>query len=163
MRKRPNGMRIFYRTESAENTECTCQTRGFEHDAKENACAARLTPEAHRRKTRRLDGVVWLRGDKRPQNPGLGNELHYYRDDRGLEVDAIVERQGQWAGIEIKLSDTKVDDGAASLIALRNKMLANPAARHAEPAFMAVVVGRGSIAYTRRDDVLVIPAALLGA
>lgn len=95
--------------------------------------------------------------------PGLGNEIRYYRDDRGLEVDAIVEHQGQWAGVEIKLSDTKVDDGAANLIALRDKVLANPAARNAEPAFLAVVVGRRSIAYTRKDGVLVIPAALLGA
>lgn len=94
---------------------------------------------------------------------GLGNDVRYYRDDHGLEVDAIVEYRGQWAGIEIKLSDTKVDDGAANLVALRNKVLANPAARNAEPAFLAVVVGRGSLAYTRDDGVLVIPAALLGA
>ena len=40
---------------------------------------------------------------------GLGNSLSYYRDENGLEVDAIVEHAGQWAGIEIKLSDTKAD------------------------------------------------------
>ncbi len=94
---------------------------------------------------------------------GLGNEVFYYRDDKGLEVDAIVECGGRWAGIEVKLSDTKVDEGAANLKKLRDKMLANPAARNAEPAFLAVVVGRGSLAYTRSDGVLVIPAALLGA
>ena len=93
---------------------------------------------------------------------GIGNGVYYYRDDRGLEVDAIVECNGQWAGIEIKLSDTKVDDGAANLLALRKKVLANPAAKNAEPAFLAVVVGRGSFAYTRDDGVMVIPAALLG-
>lgn len=94
---------------------------------------------------------------------GLGNSLHYYRDDKGLEVDAIVEYQGAWAGIEIKLSDTKADDGAKNLLRLRNKVLANPANRNAEPAFLAVVVGRGNFAYTRPDGVMVIPAALLGA
>lgn len=89
--------------------------------------------------------------------------MFYYRDERGLEVDIIVEHDGRWAGIEVKLSDTKADDGAASLLALRKKMLSNPAARNAEPAFLAVVVGRGNLAYTRDDGVLVIPAALLGA
>ena len=94
---------------------------------------------------------------------GLGNELHYYRDDQGLEVDAIIEYGGLWGGVEVKLSDTKADEGAASLKKLRGKMTANPAARNAEPAFLAVVVGRGNLAYTRDDGVMVIPAALLGA
>lgn len=95
--------------------------------------------------------------------PGLGNSLHYYRDDKGLEVDAIVESAGRWAGIEIKLSETKVDDGAKSLIALRKKVAVNSAARNAEPAFLAVVVGKGSLAYRRSDGVFVIPITLLGA
>lgn len=94
---------------------------------------------------------------------GLGNRLFYYRDDKGLEVDAILEYRGSWAGIEVKLSDTKVDEGAKNLVRLRNKVLANPANRNAEPAFLAVVVGRGSLAYMRSDGVMVIPAALLGA
>ena len=94
---------------------------------------------------------------------GLGNALSYYRDDSGLEVDVIVEHGGRWAGIEIKLSDTKADEGARSLIALRRKVLANPAAQNSEPAFLAVIVGRGSLSYTRDDGVMVIPAALLGA
>ena len=38
---------------------------------------------------------------------GLGNSLSYYRDDSGLEVDAIVEHGGRWAGVEVKLSDTR--------------------------------------------------------
>ena len=94
---------------------------------------------------------------------GLGNELHYYRDDQGLEVDAVVECGGRWGGVEVKLSDAKADEGAASLKKLRDKVTANPVARNAEPAFLAVVVGRGNLAYTRDDGVMVIPAALLGA
>ena len=94
---------------------------------------------------------------------GIGNDVRYYRDDAGLEVDAIIECQGSWAGVEIKLSDTKADEGARNLIALRRKVLSSPAARNAEPAFLAVVVGRGNLAYTRDDGVMVIPAALLGA
>ena len=94
---------------------------------------------------------------------GIGNNVYYYRDDKGLEVDLIAERQGRWGAIEVKLSDTKVDDGARNLKALERKVLANPAAKNAAPAFLAVVVGRGSLAYMRDDGVAVIPAAMLTA
>lgn len=93
---------------------------------------------------------------------GLGNSLSYYRDDSGLEVDAIVEHGGRWAGIEIKPSDTKADEGAKSLLALKKKVPSNPAARNSEPTFLAVVVSRGNLSYTRDDGVMVIPASLLG-
>lgn len=65
--------------------------------------------------------------------------------------------------IEVKLSDAKADDGARNLKALERKVLSNPAAQNAAPAFLAVVVGKGSIAYTRDDGVAVIPMAALGA
>ena len=94
---------------------------------------------------------------------GLGTGLSYYRDDKGLEVDAIMEYDGNWAGIEIKLSDAKADEGAANLIALRNKVLANPAARNSEPAFLAVVVGKSTLANRRDDGVYVLPISALGA
>lgn len=94
---------------------------------------------------------------------GVGNRVSYYRDDKGLEVDAIIEYAGGWAGIEIKLSDSKVDEAAASLLRLRNKLARNVSAQYAEPLFLAVVVGRGSLAYRRADGVYVIPAATLGA
>ncbi len=42
-------------------------------------------------------------------------------------------------------------------------MLSNPAAQNAAPEFLAVVVGKGSIANTRDDGVAVIPMAALGA
>ena len=91
----------------------------------------------------------------------LDDKLSYYRDDKGLEVDAIVEHAGAWAGIEIKLSDTKVDEAAESLLRLKRKVAGNAAARNPEPAFLAVVVGRGALAYQRPDGIYVIPAATL--
>lgn len=94
---------------------------------------------------------------------GADNGLFYYRDDKGLEVDAIIEHEGTWAGIEIKLSDTKVEEGAKNLTRLRNKVLANPAAHNEEPVFLAVVVGVGSLAYRRADGVYVMPISTLGA
>ena len=94
---------------------------------------------------------------------GLGNAVKYYRDDKGLEVDAVVEYANGWAGIEIKLSDTKVEEGARNLVRLRDKLARNTALRNPAPLFLAVIVGRGSLAYRRDDGVYVIPAGVLGA
>ena len=53
--------------------------------------------------------------------------LHYYRDSDGLEIDAVIElRDGRWAGIEVKLGESGVAAGAASLNRLRRKVAANP-------------------------------------
>lgn len=84
---------------------------------------------------------------------GVDNSVHYFRDEKGLEVDLVVEHDGRWGAIEVKLSDAKADDGARNLKALERKVLSNPAAQNAAPAFLAVVVGKGSIAYTRDDGV----------
>lgn len=105
--------------------------------------------------------------------PGTANRLCFYRDDKDLEVDAIVEYGTKWAAIEIKLSDVKVDRAAESLLRLRRKVVENPAAQNPavqglagqnpEPAFLAVVTGRSTMAYRRKDGVYVIPAACLTA
>lgn len=92
---------------------------------------------------------------------GLGNQVSYYRDEKGLEVDFIVEHAGAWAGIEAKLSDAKIDQAAKNLVRLKDKVSGNPAARNAEPAFLAVLVGAGTMAYRRPDGVYVIPVAML--
>lgn len=98
--------------------------------------------------------------------PGAGPDpLHYYRDSDGLEVDAIVElRDGRWAGFEVKLGESGVAAGAASLNRLRRKVAANPAARNPDPSFMAVLTGAGEFArYDAEADVYVIPLTALGA
>lgn len=73
---------------------------------------------------------------------GVDNSVHYFRDEKGLEVDLIVEHDGRWGAIEVKLSDAKADDGARNLKALERKVLSNLAAQNAAPAFLAVVVGK---------------------
>jgi predicted AAA+ superfamily ATPase len=93
--------------------------------------------------------------------PGLGNRMSYYRDDKGLEVDIVLEKGTAWAGIEVKLSEAKVDQAAENLLRLREKITRNKAARVPEPAFLAVVVGAGNLAYRRPDGVFVLPIATL--
>lgn len=50
------------------------------------------------------------------------------------------------AGIEVKLGESEVSDGIASLDRLRNKVRLNPAARNREPSFMAVVTASSPFA-----------------
>lgn len=43
------------------------------------------------------------------ESMGGTNRIAYYRDEKGLEVDVILELvDGRWAAVEIKLSDLKV-------------------------------------------------------
>ena len=97
--------------------------------------------------------------------PDIGMEpLRYYHDDSGLECDAIIElADGRWAGIEIKSSQDKVDQAAANLNRLKNKLLKNPQARAKAPEFLAVLIGVGDFAYQREDGIYVIPVRALGA
>ena len=95
--------------------------------------------------------------------PGT-NPLRYYRDDVGLEVDAVVEQaDGSWGAFEIKTSMAKVDDGAAGLLRMREKLSKDALGRTPAPAFLAVLVGVGEAAYRRSDGVYVIPIRALGA
>ena len=94
---------------------------------------------------------------------GVANCVCYYRDDKGLEVDAFLECGAKWAAIEVKLSDVKVDQAAEALLRLRRKVVENPAAQNVEPAFMAVITGKSTLAYRRKDGIYVIPAACLTA
>ena len=90
--------------------------------------------------------------------------LRYYRDSDGLEVDCIIElRDGRWAGIEIKLGENKVVEGAATLRRLQNKIAANPLARNPEPSFLAVIVGAAEMArFDRENGVYILPITALG-
>ena len=65
--------------------------------------------------------------------------------------------------MEIKLSEAKVDAAADALLRLAAKAAENPLARVSAPAFLAVLVGSGSVAYQRQDGVYIIPVATLTA
>jgi predicted AAA+ superfamily ATPase len=89
--------------------------------------------------------------------------VHYYRDDNGLETDAIVEdAAGRWGAIEVELGENKVDEAAARLLRVREKLERNSLARICDPEFLAVLVGLGQRSYRRSDGVYVIPIGCLG-
>ena len=88
-------------------------------------------------------------------------EVFHYRDETGLEADAIVERDdGAWMAVEVELSPAPdvVDRAAKSLLRLRNKV----ARARVEDLTALVVVTSAGAAYRRPDGVQVVPITLLG-
>lgn len=87
-----------------------------------------------------------------------GRVLHY-RDNTGLEVDAIVETgDGRWAAYEIKLGTGHIDAAAASLLKFAERV---DTSKCGSPALLGVIVGTG-YGYMRKDGVAVIPVGALG-
>lgn len=83
-----------------------------------------------------------------------------YRDNTGLEVDAIVEgADGRWTAFEIKLGSRMADEGAANLLKFSQRV---DVAKRGKPSALAVIVGAG-YGYVRPDGVAVIPIGALGA
>jgi uncharacterized protein len=89
----------------------------------------------------------------------LRAEVRFYRDNKGLEVDAIVERRdGRWLGVEVELGVSRVDEGARHLLALRAKL----ASAVVERCAGLVVVAADTPTFLRPDGVLVTSLASLG-
>lgn len=90
----------------------------------------------------------------------IGGEVRHYRDNAGLECDAVVHLEdGRWGAVEIKLGgDDLVEAGAVSLKALRDKIVEKSDER--APSFLMVLTAVGG-AYEREDGVLVAPVNML--
>ncbi len=96
--------------------------------------------------------------DLRTYAQAIGASVFHYREAKGVEADAILElRDGRWAGIEVKLGQTKVDEGAKSLLRVASHV---DTEHHGAPAFLAVITGWG-YAYARPDGVSVVPIGAL--
>ena len=90
----------------------------------------------------------------------MGGVVKHYRDNAGLECDAVVHLEdGRWGGIEIKLGgDDLINDGAESLKRLRDKIVEKSDEK--APSFLLVLTAVGG-AYKRDDGVFVAPINLL--
>lgn len=87
--------------------------------------------------------------------------VYHYRDNTGLEVDAIVEYpEGKWGVVEVKLGSSRVADAERSLLTLRDERV--DLDRVGVPAFLAVITATEH-AYTLPSGVHVIPLGVLGA
>lgn len=86
----------------------------------------------------------------------FGGEVRHYRDNAGLECDAVIHLpNGKWGAIEIKLGGEKaIDDAAKSLKLLKNKIINK--SNEQEPSFMMIITAVGSL-YQRDDGIIVVP------
>lgn len=97
--------------------------------------------------------------DLRVLSQPLEGEVFHYRDDYGIEVDAIVQLiDGRWGAIEIKLGEGQVDQASAKLKRFGEQI---DSERSGPPLFLAVICGKG-FGYRRPDGVLVVPIGALG-
>ena len=88
----------------------------------------------------------------------LDGRVFHYRDNNGLEVDAIVQlTDGRWAAFEIKLGAGWVDEGAASLKKFADVI---DIQKCGEPTTLAIITGTG-FGYERDDGIGVIPIGAL--
>ncbi|MFB7800000.1 DUF4143 domain-containing protein [Isoptericola sp. NPDC056134] len=98
--------------------------------------------------------------DLRVYSQALGETVYHYRDEVGLEVDAVVEiADGRWAAFEVKLGGTAhIDTAAAHLTALAKKV----SAQRADQLTSLNVLTAGTTSYTRPDGVNVVALGHLG-
>jgi len=84
----------------------------------------------------------------------LDGEVRHYRDNAGLECDAVIHLEdGRWGAVEIKLGGDKlIEEGAKSLKLLRNKIVEK--SDHRIPSFLMVLTAVGP-SYLREDGVYV--------
>jgi hypothetical protein len=82
-----------------------------------------------------------------------------YRDNTGLEIDAVVESaDGRWAAFEVKLGFAEAEEGASNLRRFAERI---DTRKCGAPAALAVIVGTG-YGYVRPDGVAVIPIGAFG-
>ena len=82
-------------------------------------------------------------------------KVYHYRDNTGLEVDAIVDGgPGRWTAFEIKLGAGRIEDAARTLLTFAERGAAGR-----RPLAVITATGYG---YQRPDGVGVIPVGVFG-
>lgn len=88
----------------------------------------------------------------------LDGQVLHYRDNYGVEADAVVQlADGRWGAFEVKLGAGLVDEGAAALMRFRESI---DTRKSGEPSVLGVIAGTG-FGYVRPDGVAVIPIGAL--
>lgn len=82
----------------------------------------------------------------------MGENIQYYRNADGFEVDAIVNLDdGKWGAVEVKLGTGQIEEAAQNLLKFR-ELVTKPST---QPDFLMVLTG-GNYSYKREDGVYVI-------
>lgn len=98
--------------------------------------------------------------DLRVYADAMDATVYHYRDKSELECDAVIHlRNGRYGLIEIKLGGDKlIEEGASSLKKLKDRI---DTTKMPEPSFLMVLTAIGDMAYTRSDNVIVVPIGAL--
>jgi uncharacterized protein len=97
--------------------------------------------------------------DLRVYAQAFDGRVKQYRDNKGVEVDAVVETDdGRWAAFEVKLGQGRVQEAVESLGAFVARI---DTVRSGAPSALGVIVGSG-YGYVRDDGIHVIPIGALG-
>lgn len=92
--------------------------------------------------------------DLRVYARSLDARVSHYRDNTGLEVDAIVESaDGSWCAFEVKLGVGQLDEAAATLLKFRERIDAEVSG---EPSILGIITGTG-YGYLREDGIADVP------
>lgn len=96
--------------------------------------------------------------DLRVYSQVIDGGIFHYRDKSELECDLVIKlNDGRWAPVEVKMGNKQIEEAAANLIRLSNKI---DSEKMNKPSFLMVLTG-GQVAYRRPDDVLVVPVGCL--
>lgn len=97
--------------------------------------------------------------DLRIYSQAIQGRVSQFLDNKGLEVDAIVEIASGWAAFEVKLGgEARIEQAARSLLKFAGEV---DKKRSGEPVALAVIVA-GGYGYVREDGVQVVPITALG-
>lgn len=96
--------------------------------------------------------------DIRIYSQEIEGSVFYYRDKTGLESDIVlVLNNRDYALIEIKFSETLVDEACKNLLKIKKLLIENDKKL---PSFMMVITA-GKYAFTREDGIHVVPINML--
>jgi uncharacterized protein len=96
--------------------------------------------------------------DLRVYAQALDGEVFAYRDETGLEADAVIQMaDGRWAAFEVKLGQGEVDTAAEHLLRLKARIDTTAIGM---PVALAVITAAG-YGYMRDDGVAVLPIGAL--
>ncbi|MDO4265327.1 MAG: DUF4143 domain-containing protein [Eubacteriales bacterium] len=96
--------------------------------------------------------------DLRIYAEAIDGQIFHYRDGSGLEADAVIAlNDGRWAAVEVKLGSKEIEEAAAHLLELKDKVNTG---KMREPSFLMILTGT-EIAYRRKDGVYVVPLGCL--
>ncbi len=96
--------------------------------------------------------------DLKVYTQNYGGSITFYRDESGLEIDAILRTSsGKWGAIEIKLGAGYIEEAANNLLKFKERV---DIKKCGEPAFLMVLTG-ADYSYKREDGVYVVSVGTL--